>query len=75
MKLLITEVKPIDFGVFRCVAKNSLGETDGSIRIYGKFVLIVYHRWSRKIRRIKEITEPSAFLRVVKHVNEIRTDI
>ncbi|XP_071540302.1 lachesin-like [Panulirus ornatus] len=34
MKLRIRRVERQDFGTFRCVAKNSLGETDGAIRIY-----------------------------------------
>nr|XP_045595287.1 lachesin-like [Procambarus clarkii] len=34
MRLRIRGVTRQDFGTFRCVAKNSLGETDGAIRIY-----------------------------------------
>nr|XP_045609469.1 lachesin-like isoform X1 [Procambarus clarkii] len=34
MKLRIRRVDPQDFGSYRCVAKNSLGETDGTIRVY-----------------------------------------
>nr|XP_053639383.1 lachesin-like [Cherax quadricarinatus] len=35
MTLRIKEVTFQDLGTFLCVAKNSLGETDGSVRIYG----------------------------------------
>ncbi|XP_069947300.1 lachesin-like isoform X2 [Cherax quadricarinatus] len=34
MKLRIRRVEPQDIGTFRCIAKNSLGETDGAIRVY-----------------------------------------
>ncbi|XP_068214608.1 lachesin-like [Palaemon carinicauda] len=34
MKLWIKRVEKIDFGQFRCIAKNSLGETDGAIKVY-----------------------------------------
>ncbi|XP_050700995.1 neurotrimin-like isoform X2 [Eriocheir sinensis] len=34
MRLKIRDVETQDFGTYRCVAKNSLGETDGSIRVY-----------------------------------------
>ncbi|XP_066940800.1 lachesin-like [Macrobrachium rosenbergii] len=34
MKLRIRRVEPQDFGTFKCVAKNSLGETDGAIKVY-----------------------------------------
>lgn len=36
MKLTIRNLQTDDFGNYRCVSKNSLGETEGSIRLYGK---------------------------------------
>lgn len=36
MKLTIRNVGPQDFGSYRCIAKNSLGETDGIIKLDGK---------------------------------------
>ncbi|XP_042218246.1 neurotrimin-like [Homarus americanus] len=36
MTLTIRHLRPQDFGGYRCVAKNSLGETDGAIRVYGR---------------------------------------
>ncbi|KXJ83449.1 hypothetical protein RP20_CCG004846 [Aedes albopictus] len=36
MKLTIKEVDIGDFGTYKCVVKNSLGETDGSIKVYHK---------------------------------------
>lgn len=37
MKLTIFAVELADFGVYRCISKNSLGETDGSIKLYRKY--------------------------------------
>ncbi|XP_017834892.1 neogenin isoform X1 [Drosophila busckii] len=34
MRLTIYDVDIQDFGVYRCVAKNSLGDTDGAIKLY-----------------------------------------
>ncbi|XP_038111519.1 lachesin isoform X2 [Culex quinquefasciatus] len=34
MRLHITEVQHSDYGVYRCIAKNPRGETDGTIRLY-----------------------------------------
>ncbi|XP_076749305.1 lachesin isoform X2 [Xylocopa sonorina] len=34
MRLTVISVRPQDFGSFRCVATNSLGETDGKIKLY-----------------------------------------
>ncbi|GLH05912.1 Uncharacterized protein GBIM_11459 [Gryllus bimaculatus] len=34
MKLTIKSVGAHDFGSYKCVSKNSLGETDGSIKLY-----------------------------------------
>ncbi|XP_046400340.1 neurotrimin isoform X4 [Ischnura elegans] len=36
MKLTIRSVGPSDFGSYKCVSKNSLGDTDGSIKLYQK---------------------------------------
>lgn len=39
MKLTIISVDINDFGMYKCVAKNSLGETDGSIKLYRKYTI------------------------------------
>jgi hypothetical protein len=39
MKLTIRSVSPTDFGTYKCVSKNSLGDTDGSIRLYREYTL------------------------------------
>lgn len=36
MKLTIKSVNLGDYGSYRCVSKNSLGETDGTIKLYRK---------------------------------------
>ena len=35
MKLKIHNVSESDFGTYRCLAKNSQGETTGDIELYG----------------------------------------
>jgi len=35
MKLTIEAVASNDFGTYRCIAKNSLGEADGAVKLYG----------------------------------------
>lgn len=37
MKLTIVSVTSSDYGTYQCVSKNSLGDTDGSIKLYGTF--------------------------------------
>ncbi|CAH1374358.1 unnamed protein product, partial [Tenebrio molitor] len=37
MKLTIRSVSFADYGSYKCVAKNSLGETDGTIKLYRKY--------------------------------------
>jgi hypothetical protein len=39
MKLTIRDLGDKDFGNYRCISKNSLGETEGSIRLYGQYKL------------------------------------
>ncbi|XP_046399098.1 lachesin-like isoform X2 [Ischnura elegans] len=38
MKLTIRGLRDRDFGNYRCISKNSLGETEGSIRLYERLV-------------------------------------
>lgn len=35
MKLTINQVNAEHFGTYHCISKNSLGETDGTIKVYG----------------------------------------
>ncbi|XP_026680471.1 neurotrimin-like, partial [Diaphorina citri] len=45
MKLTIKAVTKQDFGAYKCVSKNSLGDTDGSIKLYGRYnaLFLLYH--------------------------------
>ena len=36
MKLSISDIQPRDYGKYQCISKNSLGETEGTIKLYGK---------------------------------------
>lgn len=37
MSMIVRKFQKDDVGSYRCIAKNSLGEVDSSIRLYGKF--------------------------------------
>ena len=36
MTVIVKKFEKEDIGSYRCIAKNSLGEVDSSIRLYGK---------------------------------------
>lgn len=38
MRLVINNVGRHDYGQYKCVAKNALGETDGTILLQSKFL-------------------------------------
>lgn len=44
MKLTIMSVTMSDYGVYQCISKNSLGDTDGTIKLYGTFTQIIVLR-------------------------------
>lgn len=37
MSMTVKKFEKDDVGSYRCIAKNSLGEVDSSIRLYGEF--------------------------------------
>lgn len=37
MTMIVRKFQKDDVGSYRCIAKNSLGEVDSSIRLYGEF--------------------------------------
>jgi hypothetical protein len=47
MMLKIRSVSKSDFGSYKCVAKNSLGETDGVIKLDGKSTCIFFLELTR----------------------------
>lgn len=53
MKLTIKNLQYGDFGNYRCISKNSLGETEGSIRVYGKYKEIKFNTGRRQKNRTK----------------------
>lgn len=42
MKLMIRAVAMSDYGSYKCISKNSLGETDGSIKLYREYTFSIY---------------------------------
>ena len=38
MRLTIRNMQPEDYGSYQCVAKNALGETQGTIKLFSKSV-------------------------------------
>lgn len=43
MSLVIRNFQKNDVGSYRCIAKNSLGEVESNIRLYGKLIYIKIH--------------------------------
>lgn len=66
MKLIIKSVREQDFGSFRCVATNSLGETDGKIKLYSEWLFINF-RYSKK-----NFTFISQYLLHIKKIGMLR---
>lgn len=39
MKLIVRKFHKMDLGGYKCISKNSIGDAEGNIRLYGKFLL------------------------------------
>ena len=53
MKLRIHNVSAADFGTYRCMAKNSQGETTGDIELYGNiFAHMFLHAIAHKLTHV-----------------------
>lgn len=53
MTLQLKKLKKRDYGAYKCISKNSIGGSEGLIRIYGEFI----NRFSFNIMRIFEWTK------------------
>lgn len=40
MRLRINSLAPTDYGVYKCISKNSLGDMEGSINVYSKYYFV-----------------------------------
>lgn len=45
MRLVIMNLQKHDLGGYKCISKNSIGDAEGNIRLYGEF------RWNRKAKK------------------------
>lgn len=39
MRLVIRNIQRSDLGGYKCISKNSIGDAEGNIRLYGKYIL------------------------------------
>lgn len=42
MKLIIRRIHKSDLGGYKCISKNSIGDAEGNIRLYGKCKIIIF---------------------------------
>lgn len=56
MMVTVRKFQKEDIGSYRCIAKNSLGEVDSSIRLYGKIFFLVLYFYYNKVYVTNNIT-------------------
>lgn len=42
MTLLVRSFSPSDVGTYHCVSTNSLGRAEGTLRLYGKIIFVIF---------------------------------
>lgn len=45
MILSIRKLHKNDFGGYKCISKNSIGDAEGLIRLYGEFICFCFLLW------------------------------
>ncbi|KAK9295263.1 hypothetical protein QLX08_010349 [Tetragonisca angustula] len=51
MRLVIMNLQKQDLGGYKCISKNSIGDAEGNIRLYGEFSQTIRLRESHKSQR------------------------
>lgn len=46
MKLVIRNIEASDYGIYKCISKNSIGETDGTINVYREYNFFLFYLYS-----------------------------
>lgn len=66
MTLTIRKFQKEDIGSYRCIAKNSLGEVDSSIRLYGKYMIFFIQLFNLVLLHgiRKKIVAPSCYSQI-----------
>jgi len=62
MKLTIRKLKKSDLGGYKCISKNSIGEAEGNIRVYGKiniYFLVIIDELSYSLLLLNQCSQYS----------------
>lgn len=43
MTLVVRKIQKSDMGGYKCISKNSIGDAEGTIRLYGKLLIAMQH--------------------------------
>lgn len=49
MKLIIRNIEMSDYGLYKCISKNSIGETDGTVNVYRTYLFLTFFFPSRSL--------------------------
>lgn len=52
MKLVIKKFHKTDLGGYKCISKNSIGDAEGNIRLYGKTLIILILEMNKNSKTI-----------------------
>lgn len=58
MRLVIMNLQKQDLGGYKCISKNSIGDAEGNIRLYGEFSRIM-RLWGSQLESFPELSLPS----------------
>lgn len=57
MRLVIMNLQKLDLGGYKCISKNSIGDAEGNIRLYGEFSRIM-RLWGSQLQSFPNFLQP-----------------
>lgn len=60
MRLVIINLQKHDLGGYKCISKNSIGDAEGNIRLYGEFPRVTHRQGRKQVVKSLYVCHPAS---------------